>query len=437
MEPILIQGNQFLQNGKPIVFRGFGLGNWLMLEHFMLGIPGTHSQIEAVWKNRYGDDGFRQIIRAYRTSYFSKDDAAFLKTIGANIVRIPFHYKLLEGPESETVLRLLDDTLSFCAENSLYAVLDLHSAPGGQNPDWHCDNPSGFAGLWEEPALYNRLAEVWKTLARRYRNHTEILGFDLLNEPTDPENRTKEMVDLYRILIEAVRSEDPERIVFLEGLQYGRNFRPLLTLQGPNIAYSFHNYPIFAWKSIRKLPRNERREALKKSMLGDMSVEEFYQTFNTPLWCGETGSPRDQLSPKFAAELAEDMTLAMKDLGISWTYWSYKDRGVMGLLSPRKPIWQNWNRSISGNWLIWKEMENKKAVHLKLKSFGLKPENHPTLAAKLNSRGQADTQLILLEKSKAFFETVSLEEALEAMHAYSFKNCLQWKEGLSAIGFTL
>ena len=43
----------------------------------------------------------------------------------------------------------LDRAIALCRKYGLLAILDLHAAPGGQNPDWHSDNLRGESLFWE------------------------------------------------------------------------------------------------------------------------------------------------------------------------------------------------------------------------------------------------------------------------------------------------
>ena len=45
MDFVKVKGKEFYYKGKPILFSGLGVGSWLNMEHFMLGLPGTVTQI--------------------------------------------------------------------------------------------------------------------------------------------------------------------------------------------------------------------------------------------------------------------------------------------------------------------------------------------------------------------------------------------------------
>ena len=45
----------------------------------------------------------------------------------------------------ESGFKHLDRVIEICAQHGIYTILDLHTAPGGQNPDWHSDNGGHIA----------------------------------------------------------------------------------------------------------------------------------------------------------------------------------------------------------------------------------------------------------------------------------------------------
>jgi hypothetical protein len=73
--------------------------------------------------------------------------------------------------------------LSWCKENQIYLILDLHAAPGGQSKDNIADYNPAYPCLWEDEIAKMRTIYLWKTIAARYANEEWIGGYDLINEP--------------------------------------------------------------------------------------------------------------------------------------------------------------------------------------------------------------------------------------------------------------
>ena len=49
------------------------------------------------------------------------------------------------GVLKESGFKHLDRVINLCAKHGIYTILDLHTAPGGQNTDWHADHGSHIA----------------------------------------------------------------------------------------------------------------------------------------------------------------------------------------------------------------------------------------------------------------------------------------------------
>ena len=53
---VKVNGTEFTKEGKPLLFRGLGIGSWLNMEHFMLGIPTPDNQIRKTLKEVFGKE---------------------------------------------------------------------------------------------------------------------------------------------------------------------------------------------------------------------------------------------------------------------------------------------------------------------------------------------------------------------------------------------
>src|SRR5208283_4862930 len=74
--------------------------------------------------------------------------------------------------------------------------------------------------LWTDPKTQSVCAKHWAMFARRYRDiPSERLSFNLMNEPGQVE--PKAYVAVVRKLVQAIRGEDPNRLIISDGLQWG------------------------------------------------------------------------------------------------------------------------------------------------------------------------------------------------------------------------
>ena len=78
---------------------------------------------------------------------------------------------------------MTDSLVSWCKQNNMYVVLDLHAAPGGQGGNTGISdyNPA-YPSLWEDINNQHKTMSLWKKIAEHYVNEPAIAGYDFLNE---------------------------------------------------------------------------------------------------------------------------------------------------------------------------------------------------------------------------------------------------------------
>ncbi len=75
---------------------------------------------------------------------------------------------------------ILDSWLDSLSNNDIYVVLDIHTFPGAKNNN--TTFPSDL--IWQDRKYQDTLIETWGKIANRYKNYKNIVGYDLINEPT-------------------------------------------------------------------------------------------------------------------------------------------------------------------------------------------------------------------------------------------------------------
>ena len=116
----------------------------------------------------------------------------------------------------------------------IHVCLNFHRGPG------YCVNPPKEPkDLWTDPEAQEVCALHWATFARRYKGvPNSELSFDLLNEPNDLPNETYAKVA--RLLVAAIRKEDPDRLIISDGTRWGNT--PVPELADLRIAQSTRGY---------------------------------------------------------------------------------------------------------------------------------------------------------------------------------------------------
>ena len=188
----------------------------------------------------------------------SNIDEASLRTFGqdwnANVIRwqITRHARRSETSFTqadydawlEGELARLDAALPLCEKYGLMVVVDLHSPPGG-----HATS-GGYAGsdsgLFVDKACQEKFVEVWRQMARRYKDSRAVWGYDLANEPVEDElaESAADWQELAGRAARAVRAIDPQHAIIVEPAQWGNpnGLKELRPLDVPGVVYSVHMY---------------------------------------------------------------------------------------------------------------------------------------------------------------------------------------------------
>ena len=357
---IQVSGTQFIKDGTPVIFRGMGIGSWLNLEHFMIGIPTPDNQIRSSVTDCFGKETADQFFDQFIRNFITEKDFSFLKSCGVNVVRVPFNYRLFiddEHPEhyKKEGLLYFKCLLDLCEKYQIYLLPDLHTVPGGQNPDWHSDNNTGIPQFWHYKVFRDQIVQLWKYIASHCVQYEYLLGYDLLNEPyliDAPDILT----DFYKDVTEAIRSVDPNHIIFLEGDHFAMQFDCIHEITDANTALTFHYYPTVWEPELFSTSYDKETRCAKFKEILDR-IASIRTTFHRPVLCGEAGYDIDPKNLSHTIELLEETLTLFNDADISWTLWCYKDAQFMGMVYPQSDSpWMQLVKSVHQNWTHYKEM---------------------------------------------------------------------------------
>ena len=172
---------------------------------------------------------------------FREDDFQMMQDWGMNFARIPLDYRywIKDGnPEEfdETAMGYIDRLLALGKRHGIHIMLNFHRAPG-----YMVARPVSETGdVWNDPKMQALCAKHWAFFARRYRGiPNEELSFNLFNEPPDMDDAQYGKVA--KIMIDAIRREDPKRFIVSDGIGGGR--RPCRALFGiPGVGQATRGY---------------------------------------------------------------------------------------------------------------------------------------------------------------------------------------------------
>ena len=380
--------------------KGVNLGNWLVLEKWMLPelFEGTGAEDE-VWLNRKMNPAeLKEKMKEHRDTFITEQDFAFIKEQGIWLLRIPVPYFIFgDRPPFNGCVEYLDKAFDWAEKYGLQILIDLHTVPGSQNG---YDN-GGLTGVckWcKNPEEVEFALTVLERLAKRYGQREGLYGIEVLNEPisflvyaTAPS--TGKAVDkeeakgsgyvplpflenFYRNAYRRLRKILPENktIVFHDGFRlrhWGKFFRKE---HMKNVALDTHIY-IFAMESFVPIHmpwvyqiyiKSQQRliERIQRDVpvvVGEWCICNKYAEKAVSGKSAEKSSDRsaqaaaqDELRKKRYLEIAA-MQLQAWESGAGWIYWSYQFKP-----NRKEPLDEKWkeswdfSRCVENGWIEFK-----------------------------------------------------------------------------------
>ena len=142
---------------------------------------------------------------------------------GFDFVRLPMDYRIwTDAPDTyrEAPLKDIDQAVAWGRARGIHVSLNLHRGPG-----YTVASPKETLDLWSDGPdgveARRQFAGQWRMFAARYRGIPSAeLSFNLLNEPAEVAPPKYERAA--RAAVEAIRSEDPDRLILADGRGWGR-----------------------------------------------------------------------------------------------------------------------------------------------------------------------------------------------------------------------
>ncbi len=299
------------------------------------------------------------------TEFITEDDIAKIASWGADHVRIPIDYNVIQNDDGsfiESGFSHIDRCIGWCKKYNLKMVLDLHKACG------YVFDDKTYCQFFYKEELQDIFVRLWQELARRYARYSEFVAFELLNEIT-----AKETAEIWNRIAErtirAIREISSDVRIIIGGY-FNSSIEGLLLLDKPadeNIVFTFHCYSpmIFTHQSgywVENMPSDYsisypgtvdeyRRESnalfnnsydnefdYEADLIDSSFFERQFKTaldigekYDVPLYCGEYGVI-DKADPESTARWFADIHAALEKFKISRAVWCYKEKdfGLIG-----------------------------------------------------------------------------------------------------------
>jgi len=198
-------------------------------------LPATPESLPR-WR---GFNLLEKFIKGNNNGPFREDDFRMIHELGFNFVRLPMDYRtwIVDGDWTkfdEQVLRDIDQAVEFGERWGVHVNIAFHRIPG-----YTVANPKEATSLWTDPETQRVAALHWRTFAKRYAGiPNERVSFNLMNEPAGVEQDV--YLGIVKQLVDAIRAEDPDRLILSDGLQWGQI--PMPELKAMRVAQATRGY---------------------------------------------------------------------------------------------------------------------------------------------------------------------------------------------------
>lgn len=304
--------------------------------------------------------GWLQADNARKVQFrkYTKKDFSDIKSLGCDVIRLPINlHGMTSGSPDFTIdpllFSFLDSAVSWAEELNIYLLIDNHSFDPSSNTS---------------PDIYLTLNKVWPQIAQRYRNRSQYVIYEVLNEPHGITDQL--WGSIQQQAINAIRSQDATHIIIVgaSGFNSYNNLSQMPVYTDPNLIYTFHFYDPFmfthqgaSWNTPSMVPLSgvpfpynaatmpacpaslkgswveqalnnypvDGTVAKVKSLI-DIAVN-FRNTRNVKIFCGEFGVyiPNSPNADRvYWYKVVKDY---LDEKGIPWTTWDYK--GGFGLFN--------------------------------------------------------------------------------------------------------
>lgn len=259
-----------------------------------------------------------------------------IKTVGFDAVRIPIRfsdYLNEEGILEEEFMGKVDYFVNYALDSGLKVILDMHH----------------FEEIMEEPENYkDEFLSLWRQIGERYKDYSENLIFELLNEPKI--NLGGELWNEYLAQgISAIRETNKTRKIIVGGDNYN-SISGLENLKIPkddNVIFTFHYYDPndFAfqgniyhegYEDLEGIEWNGTEEEIEKIEQDFSKVKTWADKHGLQVYLGEFGINKNAPRESRILWIQQVREIAEK-YNFSWGYWEMASE--FGIYDSQEHVW--------------------------------------------------------------------------------------------------
>lgn len=296
--------------------------------------------------------------RQIQFSKFTKKDFQNIKSLGCDVIRLPINLHAMTNGEPDFTLdpiffTFLDQVVNWSDELDIHLILDYHTFDPVAATD---------------PNIGPILVKVWTQMAAHYKDHSDHVYYEILNEPHGITDAL--WGSIQQSAIDAIRSQDTEHYIIVGPSNYNsyNSLSNLPIYTDTKLIYTFHFYDPFifthqgaSWTDPSMVPlggvpfpyrstempsvpnslKGTWIESLMSSYANDGTVAKVKQQLdiavnfknqrNVPVFCGEFGVYIPNSSNIDRVGWYNAVRNYLNEQEIPWTIWDYT--GGFGLFN--------------------------------------------------------------------------------------------------------
>jgi len=321
---------------------------------------GIGAAAQAPFRKGFNFAGWFQQSSAEQIQFtrFTKQDFIHVKNMGCDNIRLPIHLFNMAGDPPDyridpLLFDLLDQVVDWAEELQLNLILDNHSF----DPDINTTSD-----------ILDELSSVWKQMAEHYKDRSNLIYYEILNEPHGIADATWN--SMQQTVIDSIRTIDKKHTIVVGPANWNGydDLKYMPKYDDDNLIYTFHFYSPFlfthqgaSWVNPAMdiagvpFPYNPARMPSLPEKLKGTWVEEIYRNYpnegtetwvksqidiavdfmkgrNVPLWCGEFGAYIPNSTTDDRARWFSTVRSYFEKNNISWTMWEFA--GGFGIYEP-------------------------------------------------------------------------------------------------------
>jgi endoglucanase len=287
-------------------------------------------------------------VRQIQFTKYTKKDFEQIKSLGCDVIRLPInlHYMTNGAPNyiiDPLFYTFLDQAVAWAEELGIHLILDNHTFDPAANTD---------------PNVGTILEKVWKQVALHYKNHSNYIYYEVLNEPHGISDIAWNAIQ--QSVVNAIRTVDTKHTIIIgpAGWNSYNNLGFMPQYSDNNLIYTFHFYDPFlfthqgaSWTDMTDLTgmpfpyqanrmpifppslrgtwmesafnnyKNDGTIAKVKELI-NIAVQ-FKQSRNVRIFCGEFGVYIPNTNNSDRVFWYDTVRKYLEEKGIAWTSWDY------------------------------------------------------------------------------------------------------------------